>query len=117
MQIMTHCVERRYNQSPANLFVGLMSSWFQRFRIDWFKHPSEAFLDYLEGYASAYDIHQTCKRRRQESFNYDELAEQFWRMYLAEASRRVRIEGHGEKEQGQGDDASISESTGSRPAS
>jgi hypothetical protein len=55
-----------------------------RFRFDPRQSPSDAFLDYLEGYASAFDLYQVCPRQTFDTANFARFADEFWRLYAKE---------------------------------
>jgi hypothetical protein len=52
------------------------------YRFDPDRPPSDAFMEYLEGYASAFDMYPVCSRSPVIS-NYQVLLDEFWRQ-LAE---------------------------------
>jgi hypothetical protein len=49
----------------------------RRFAFDPLKSPSDAFMDYLEGYASAFDFYSVCSRPIAP--NIHSLVDEFWR--------------------------------------
>jgi hypothetical protein len=64
----------------------LMSDDRRRYLFDPLKDPTESFLDYLEGYASAMDMYPVCSRYLADHREYtlgsrhlDSWVEQFWR--------------------------------------
>ena len=52
-------------------------SWF---KFDPLKDPSESFLDYLEGYASALDMFPVCSRREEQHNDIGSVVDNFWRI-------------------------------------
>jgi len=51
-----------------------------RFRFDPLQHPSDAFMDYLEGYASSMDMYSICPRYTLERHDIGSVVEDFWQV-------------------------------------
>ena len=53
------------------------NAWFT---YDPMQNPSEAFMDYLEGYASSLDIYTVCSRHPAWQPNVGNVLDDFWRV-------------------------------------
>lgn len=91
-----------YRQAEPLSIVQLLVSWLMsetrhtRFQFDPLKNPSESFLDYLEGYASAFDLYPVCSRHLFRHRDMGLLVDEFWQIahdlsQEAEAARRAGI--------------------------
>lgn len=92
---------RIYTQPQYVQLIVVMSSIAKRI-INWAANPSDSFKEFLEGYADTYDLYSACSRRQVDTINYDKLADDFWRLYLAEIAN-LRVEANGEKQEREGE--------------
>ena len=86
---------RHYDPQPFRVLalLGLLMSegWRSRFKWNPLRNPSESFLDYLEGYASSFDIYAVCRRRELSSREIDVLAEEFWHYWQEHSASESQV--------------------------